>query len=138
MTGGLPGNGDAFDIPGVVSLAWDPLSRSVMVVWCGRATAHEFSALLDAELEALRANSSSHLLADLKRQPPIPLEAQDGADRDWLPRALAAGLKRFAVVLPDDREAAINIEDRLGRVSRDELEVGFFHGIDEARRWLTR
>ena len=137
MTGERPAHSDTFDIPGVVSLTWDAKSQSVLVVWSGRATAHEFSALLDAELRALRAHSSSHLLADLKRQPPIAPDALDGADREWLPRALAAGLRRFAVVLPDDREAAINIEDRLGRVSRDELEVGFFHTIDEARGWLT-
>jgi hypothetical protein len=66
------------------------------------------------------------------------VEDQDRADRDWLPEALAAGLRRFAVVLPDDRDAAVNLEDRLGRISREHLEVGFFPTVEAAERWLAR
>jgi hypothetical protein len=138
MGKGQAPDGAIFDIPGVATLGFDAISRSVMVTWCGHATAQDFQSLLQAELEALRAHGASNLLTDLKRQPPLDQQAQDGAYRDWLPSALAAGLKRFAVVLPDNREAAVNIEDRLGRVSRDQLEVGFFHSIDDARDWLNR
>ena len=46
-----------------------------------------------------------------------------------------AGLKRFAVVLPTARLAAVNLEDRLGRASA--LEVCYFATVNEARTWLA-
>ncbi|HLZ95874.1 MAG TPA: STAS/SEC14 domain-containing protein [Candidatus Dormibacteraeota bacterium] len=138
MASSTAGNDLEFDIPGVVSLDWDTGSRSVFVVWKGGGTGADFYALLEAELRALRARSAQHLLADLRRQPPLDAEAQDFGDHEWLPRALAAGLKRFAIVVPDNRDAAVNVEDRLGSTARDQLEVGFFHSVDAAREWLNR
>ena len=131
-------DGSAFDIPGVVSLSWDASSQSVLVTWHGAATAGDFDALLAAEIRALEAHHARNLLADCRRQPPLSAEEQDRADQRWLPAAANAGLKRFAVVLPRHREAAVNVEDRLGRVSREELEVGFFESVDAARTWLSR
>jgi hypothetical protein len=133
-----PAGGLDFDIPGVVSLRWDPGSRSVFVVWAGRATPEDFSSLLSAECSALKSYQAANLLADCTRQPPLDQDAQDRADREWLPRARAAGLKRFAIVLPNDRDAAVNVMDRLGRVSREELEVGVFQSVDAAKEWLRR
>ena len=126
-----------FVIPGVVTVGWDAVSRAVLVTWKGRGTADDFRRLLAEELAALRARSAKNLLADLRRQPPLEPELQDYADSQWLPRAVAAGLRRFAVVVPDHRDAAVNVEDRLGRIDRQRLEVGFFHGVDAAREWLN-
>jgi hypothetical protein len=127
-----------FEIPGVVHLGWDAGSRSVFVVWVGTATPQDFSALLAAEVKALESHAATNLLADCREQPPIDEAAQERADREWLPRAIAAGLRRFAIVLPDDRDAAVNLLDRLGRVSRDQLEVGVFQSVGSAQDWLAR
>jgi hypothetical protein len=126
-----------FEIPGVVAVSWDESCASVYAEWQGGATSAEFDSLLVAELSALKAHHASRLLADCRRQGPLDQEVQDRADGFWLPKAITAGLKRFAVVLPDNRDAAVNLEDRLGKVSRDTLAVGFFHDIETAKRWLT-
>jgi hypothetical protein len=131
------GDDQEFDIPGVVSLGWDAASRSVFVVWKGGGTSADFYALLEAEIRALGARSAQHMLADLRRQPPLDVDAQDFGDHNWLPRALAIGLKRLAIVVPENRDAAVNVEDRLGSTARDQLEVGFFHSVDAAREWLN-
>jgi SpoIIAA-like len=126
-----------FDRPGVATVVWEPRHRTVLVEWSGSADADEFFALLDAEVKALQEHEGLRILADCRRQGVLDPEAQDLADRDWLPRALAAGLRRFAVVLPTSRIAAINLEDRLSRLPGEKLEIRYFATVDEARRWLS-
>ncbi len=51
--------------------------------------------------------------------------------------ALAAGLTRFAVVLPASGLATMNLRERLGKVPSTKMRVGFFGTVDEARAWLA-
>ena len=108
------------------------------VEWEGWADSKEFADLLDAEVRALRENGGSRMLADCRRQRVLSPIEQDRADREWLPRALAAGLKRFAIVLPSSVLAAMNLQDRLGKIPVATLEVAYFGGVDEVRTWVTR
>jgi len=124
-----------FERPGVAKVSWDGPRQSVLVEWSGVADSAEFSAILEAEVRALEEHRGARLLADCRRQGVLDASAQDRADREWLPQALAAGLKRFAVVLPTMRLAAINLEDRLGRAGS--LEVCYFATVDKARSWLA-
>jgi SpoIIAA-like len=127
-----------FHVPGVASVRWDGTSQLVHVEWEGWANSAEFVALLDAEVRALIEHRGSRLLADCRRQRVLSPVDQDTADREWLPRVLAAGLKRFAIVLPTSALAAMNLEDRLGKIPGTTLEVAYFEGIAEARTWITR
>ena len=110
----------------------------VMVEWEGWADSEEFTALLEAEIQALSDHGASLLLADCRRQRVLRPADQDRADREWLPRATAAGLKRFAIVLPTSVLAAMNLQDRLGKVPSGTLEVGYFDGVKAAQEWLGR
>ena len=135
----MPADRDVyFNAPGVASVSWDPTARLVLVEWEGWADSAEFAALLDAEVRALSEHRTSRLMADCRRQKVLRPEDQERADREWLPRALAAGLKRFAIVLPTSLLAAMNVQDRLGKVPSATLDIAYFEGVDEARAWLTR
>lgn len=131
-------DGVYFSAAGVATVSWDELTETVLVEWEGWANSAEFSALLDAEVRALRDHHGSRLLADCRRQRVLSPADQDRADRVWLPRALAAGLKRFAIVLPVSALAAINLRDRLGKVPSDSLEVAYFGTVQDARDWLRQ
>jgi hypothetical protein len=110
----------------------------VVVEWEGWADSAEFAALLDAAVRALSEHRASRLLADCRRQKVLRPEDQDRADKEWFPRALAAGLKRFAIVLPTRVLAAMNVQDRLDKVPNATVDIAYFEGVDEARAWLTR
>lgn len=125
-----------FEIPGVVRVSWDVDCQAVLVVWHRLGVAADFKALLQAEIKALDRHKSSKLIVDCRKQGPLPREEQDWADAQWVPKAIAAGLLRFAVVLPENREAAINLEDRLGRIKQRELQIAFFDSMPPARGWL--
>ena len=125
-----------FRAPGVASVRWDPEAELVLVEWEGWANSAEFAQLLDAEVRALQQHQGSRLLADCRRQKVIKPEDQTLADKAWLPRALAAGLKRFAVVLPTSVLAEMNIRDALGRIPGTALHVEYFSTMEEAQAWL--
>ncbi len=127
-----------FHVPGVATVSWERAGELVLVEWVGWANSAEFAALLDAEVQALIKHRGSRLLADCRRQRVLSPAEQDRADREWLPRALAAGLKRFAIVLPKSALAAMNLQDRLRKVPGAQLDVAYFDGLDGAREWITR
>jgi hypothetical protein len=127
-----------FDMPGVASVSWDAPGRLVLVEWRGWANPTEFAELLEAEIVALRKHRGSRMLADCRRQKGLTAADQDRANKDWLPRALAAGLQRFAVVVPSSALAAANLKERLGKVRPGALELAYFATPEEARDWLGR
>ncbi len=127
-----------FNAPGTASVKWDGARATVVVVWEGWANSTEFAALLEAGVRALKDHRGSRWLADCRRQKVLSPADQDRADREWLPRALAAGLKNFAVVLPDSGLAGMNIKDRLAGVPKAKLEIGYFATVEQAQEWLAR
>jgi hypothetical protein len=131
-----PADNVYFNAPGVASVRWEPKTDLVCVEWEGWSDSTEFAALLAAEIRALTEHRCSRLLADCRHQKVLNLADQD-RDREWLPRALAAGLKRFAIVLPTSGLATMNVKDRLGKVPGSTLEIAYFEGVDDARAWLA-
>jgi hypothetical protein len=126
-----------FNTPGVASVRWDQDARLVLVEWEGWADSTEFKELLDAEIRALQEHRGWKLLADCRQQKVINPADQERANREWLPRALTAGLKRFAVVLPKSGLAEMNIREALGKVPETELQVAYFATVAEGKAWLT-
>ncbi|TME94687.1 MAG: hypothetical protein E6I34_03130 [Chloroflexi bacterium] len=106
-------------------------------LWEGWADSAEFGALLDAEIAALNDHKGSRLLADCRRQRVLSPVDQLRADKEWTPRALAAGLKQFAIVLPVSALAAMNLRDLLAKVPKRVMEIGYFATVEEARAWLA-
>lgn len=125
-----------FNSPGVATVAWDHERATVFVEWEGWADSAEFAALLDAGVLALRKHRGSRWLADCRRQRVLNPTDTERADREWLPRAVAAGLRRFAVVLPASGLAAMDIKEREATLSAV-LQVGYFASVDDTREWLA-
>jgi len=125
-----------FSVPGVATVRWDAGHRTVFVEWEGWANSTEFSALLEAEVRALEEHGGSCLLADCRRQRVLNLEDQERANREWVPKAIAAGLKKFAIVLPVSEVAAAHLRGRLETAPKT-LQVGYFGSVDEAREWIA-
>lgn len=109
----------------------------VHVEWEGWADETEFAALLEAGVRALIDHKGSRWLADCRRERVLSTASSARADAEWLPRAAGAGLKRFAVVLPESGLAAMNLkarEETLGTL----LDVAYLATVEEAVEWLRR
>jgi hypothetical protein len=132
-----PADGVYYNAPGVASVRWDGDGQLVLVEWEGWANSGEFAALLDAEVQALLEHKGSRILADCRLQKVLNPKDQDRASREWLPRALKAGLKRFAIVLPASVVAEMNIRDHLDKASDAGLRVAYFATPEQAREWFA-
>lgn len=108
----------------------------VLVVWEGWANTAEFHGLLDAEVQALNDHRGSRLLADCRLQRVLNPADQERANRDWIPRATEAGLKKFAIVLPVSELAASHIRERTGEARS--FEVAYFDDLQQAQDWLRK
>ena len=132
----MPADNVYFAVPGVASVRWEPDGEMVLVEWEGWSDSDEFAALLAAEIRALTEHRGTRLLADCRRQKVLSPGDQI-ADTQWLPRALAAGLKRFAIVRPASGLATQNIMERLRAIPMTTLEIAYFDDVDEAKAWLA-
>jgi hypothetical protein len=126
-----------YSVPGVATVRWEEPEATVFVEWDGWANTAEFSALLDAEVKALQEHGGARLLADCRRQRILNPADQERADREWTPRAIEAGLKKFAVVLPISDMAAGHLQERLSKVPKTAMQVAYFASVEEAREWLA-
>jgi hypothetical protein len=127
-----------FNRPGVAVVSWDPTSEAVHLEWQGWANPTEYAAANDAVLRALKEHHASRALGDCRNMKAIQQSDQEWMDRNWFPRALAAGLKRAALVIAKSGLAQMNLEDILRRVPGTKLDVAYFATVEEAREWLTR
>jgi hypothetical protein len=132
-----PADGVYFSTAGVATVRWDEDDQLVVVEWDGWANSAEFAALLEAELRALEQHRGSRILADCRRQKVLHPKDQERANREWLPRALKIGLKRFAIVVPASVVADMNLRDSMEKASGAGLEVEYFANVEEARDWVV-
>ena len=125
-----------FTVPGVASVRWVEAQQLVLVQWEGWANSTEFREILDAEFRALKEHGGSGLLADCRLQRVLNPDEQVRANREWVPRVVEAGLKRFAVVLPLSDMAAGHIQERLSEIPGSAFEVAYFTTVEDATSWL--
>jgi hypothetical protein len=132
-----PDDGVYMNRPGVAVVKWDAELKIVQVVWHGWADPVEFAAITEAGLRALSEHHGSRWLADCRDMKAVQQSDQDWLNDDWFPRALAAGLRRMAVVLPQRGLVTMNLKDILNRVPVNRLDVDFFVTVAEATKWIT-
>jgi hypothetical protein len=101
----------------------------------GWADLFELAAMLEAGLQALTEHRGSLWLADAHKMQVINQPDQDWIVREFFPRALAAGLRRFALVIPNER--ATTAVDQFLVSLPAKFEAACFATEDEARSWLN-
>jgi hypothetical protein len=126
-----------FNRPGVATVLWDPAIQAVSTEWHGWADRAEFVAVLEAGLLALKKHHASRGLVDSRRQRDLPWPDQDWVSRQWFPRALAAGLTRLALVVPESELVMMRIEEVVSSVRGTSLDVAYFATCAEANEWLA-
>jgi hypothetical protein len=125
-----------FNRPGVAVVTWDPTLKAVYVDVQGWADSTELASLLDAGLQALTEHHASRWLADARNMKAITQSDEDWIVQTFFPRALTAGLKHIALVIPN--ECAMKTVDQLMvRRPAATFEAAYFATVDGARSWLT-
>ena len=118
----------------VCSVLLDADVPCLTVIWKRQATSTELRALLERLLELLREHKVNKILGEDTALPHIEPEDQAWIAHDWVPRAVAAGLKLATNKSPEayfGRLAVVSI-----KASQSLLAIHSFDRFEEARRWL--
>jgi hypothetical protein len=128
-----------FNRYGVAVVTWDPTLRAVYTEAQGWTDPSEMAALLEAGLQALTEHAGSRWLADGRNMKVVKQTDQDWIVQEFFPRALAAGLRRIALVIPKSRLAMTTVDQLVHGLpaATVKVEVAYFPTVAEARSWLT-
>ena len=120
-----------------ITISWDEGLQAVVAEWKGFAESKEFRAGLEAGLDLARAKRARRWLADTRRLGPATLEDQRWASDVWFPRAVAAGVRWMALVVPQSAIARMSLRGVMTKVDGKDLSQEHFDSADAARTWLA-
>lgn len=125
-----------FSRRGVADVTWDANWNVVHIEAKGWADTAESHAVLDSAIRAMTDHQDSRWLFDGREMNAIKQADQDWITEVWLPRALAAGLRVAAIVIPRSGLAMMNIDD-MAKAADNAIDVRYFSTVEKARQWLA-
>ena len=123
-----------YDNP-ICKLSYNKNVNCIEVVWRKYATSPQLRYVYELILCMLVQYSVSKILGDYTDLPIIHAEDQRWIVEQWLPRALAAGLKAAASVISMTFFGQVAIGAIQSALAR-EVQVRNFRDVQSARRWL--
>jgi len=115
---------------------WDPAISTAIGAGEGFVDGEELRTGMDKGLELLIKNCSNKWLAEMSHRRVHTEEDQKWIVDDWTPRAVAAGLRYTAFVLPTSVIAKMSLKRMTHIVAERSLEIGYFDDLEDARQWL--
>jgi hypothetical protein len=97
-----------------------------------------FRKLLGASAELLEAHRASKYLSDDRDNVVVDPEEIKWAEDHWYPRAIGAGLKRWALVLPSSTVGTLQARSILEDRRKRGLDVEGFESLELAMAWLRK
>lgn len=95
-----------------------------------------FQEALMKGLAAMKQHKATKWLSDNQNNGALPREDEEWADTVWVPAALAAGWKHWALVQPAKVIGLINSKRFVKKMSEIGLNAHLFSDPDEAMKWL--
>jgi hypothetical protein len=95
-----------------------------------------FRKLLTASAEVLEANRATKYLSDDRTNVVVDPEDVKWADDNWYPRAIKAGLRHWALVLPSTMVGSLQARTILESRRKQGLDVEGFDSVETAMAWL--
>lgn len=122
-------------------IRWNEAFQCVETEWLGFVFGEAYREVVNVVLELHHHKRSSRNLADMRLAAVIVEDDARWLLEAWIPRAMALGVRRNAVVVPASVVGQIQLDqmDKKGaRKLRQELGMKHMHfqDLDEARRWL--
>jgi len=124
---------------GCATMVYYPEVKVVHNTFRGQPTSEQFRSALDAGVETLKKYGGSKWLSDDRENPSV-YSAEDRlwADDDWFPRMVKVGWKTWAMVVPQEVKAQINLIDIVDKIYERGIRVRVFSKLDEALQWLLK
>jgi hypothetical protein len=121
----------------VCTIRHDPEVPCVVMIWQGYATSAEFRAANERILQVIADSKAAKLLGDVSRFVLIGREDQAWLNNNWIPRAMAAGLRTVALVQSSYYFNKVAVETVGNNLDPTALSLSYFGDITSARDWLA-
>src|SRR4051812_1135849 len=108
----------------------------VVMDWHGYFSSSEFRAANERVLVVVQATGATRLLGDITHFVLIGADDQAWLNENWIPRLIAAGVRRCALVQPTYYFNRVAVENVSRQVDSNRLAIGYFGDREAARRWL--
>lgn len=119
-----------------ITVRFDESIQAVCLEWKGYAEGEEYRSGFDAGIKLLRQKGANRWLGDCRLLGPITQADQLWMNKDWHPRAAAAGMRWVALVSPQAAVARLSIKYIITKVHHTDLVFNYFDDLESARAWL--
>ena len=123
------------------AIDYDGQVPCISMIWKGYATSAQFRAANERVLTAIVQCNANKLLGDAKDFVLIGADDQMWLATNWIPRALQAGVRKIALVMPRfyfNRVAVDTVTQRLsGEFARNLVRIEYFDAREAAHSWLA-
>jgi|SRR5690606_11192757 len=121
----------------VLELTFETELGAVIMNWNGFSSSGEFYEANESVLRLLKENNARKIVADLRNMKIIKLEDQQWLYKDWLPRAIRAGLEYVAIVESEDFFNRLSV-DNVSQQINGQLNIKYFNTYSWARNWIRK
>jgi hypothetical protein len=118
-----------------LSIRWRAVPQILFAEWKGFATSEEFRAALLTGVRAIREHHVVGYVSDARKAKVFLPEDMQWVMAVWLPQAVAAGLKRMAMVTADAGLGKILIEQITEQIDSHGLSMRKFSSVTAATTW---
>lgn len=119
-----------------MTVRFDESIQAVVLEWKGYAEGEEYRSGFNLGLQVLREKGACRWLGDCRQLGPITQADQQWMNKDWHPRAAAAGMRWVALVSPKAAVARLSVRYIITRVNNTDLVFNNFDDLEAARAWL--
>jgi hypothetical protein len=117
-------------------VTYDHELACVVMDWQGYFTSAEFRAANERVLVVVQATGATRLLGDITHFVLIGADDQAWLNDNWIPRLIAAGVRRCALIQPTYYFNRVAVENVGRQVDASRLAVGHFGDREAASHWL--
>ncbi len=118
-----------------ISIRWRAVPQVLYAEWKGYATSSEFRAALLTGVRAIRARHATAYISDARKAKLILPEDERWGREVWLPQAVAAGLKRMAIVTAPAGLSKMAYDDAATAIDSHGLSMRTFDSVPAATTW---
>ena len=129
--------GDVFVDEPWLFMRWDEPSHGIFAEWKAFATSEEFRGALTKAIEIIRDRRARCFVNDTRKLELITDEDQRWILQTWTPQAVAAGLKRIAIVIAHTGLSKMAVEEMFKEQASVRVDSRTFDSLPDAMQWVA-
>ena len=118
-----------------LSIRWRAVPKILYAEWKGYATSPEFRAALLTGIRAIKERHIAAYVSDARKAKVVVGEDEKWGREVWLPQAVAAGLKRMAIVVAPTGLASQTFKSAATEIDAHGLAMRTFDSVEAATVW---